>query len=45
MASGLATGASWWLVKRIPRRTTEAQGEMNSARRGPSTESLWKSPQ
>ncbi|MNR26020.1 hypothetical protein D3C85_1432060 [compost metagenome] len=45
MESGLATGASWWVVKRIPRRTAEWQGEMVSARRGPSTESRWKSPQ
>ena len=43
--SGLATGASWWVVNIIPRRSAQPVGEMFSARTGPSTESRCQSPQ
>ena len=45
MESGFATGASWCVVKIMPLRQAEPQGEMWSARTGPSTESRCQSPQ
>ena len=42
---GFGQDEAEWLVKRIPRRQAEPQGEINSARRGPNTESRCQSPQ